>query len=82
LRIADCGLRIEDGFNRDFANCDSNRRIQNKESAIGNPQSAIHNHMRLAYFTPLSLIHGMMNFDAKWRGDIMSDLKQKPVAIP
>jgi hypothetical protein len=28
------------------------------------------------------LIHGLMNFDAEWRGDTMSELKQKPVALP
>jgi len=28
------------------------------------------------------LIHGLMSFDAEWRGATMSEPKQKPVALP
>jgi len=38
LRIADCGLRIEEDFNRGFATRDSRRQIRNPQSAIRNPQ--------------------------------------------
>ena len=28
------------------------------------------------------LIHGLMRFDAEWRGDTISEPKQRPVAHP
>ena len=42
----------------------------------------IHNQMYQFDVKTDRLIHGLMNFDAEWRGDTTVELKQKPVALP
>jgi hypothetical protein len=42
----------------------------------------IHNQMNQFEVVTDRLIHGLMGFDAEWRGATMIEPKQKPVALP